>query len=277
MNIPLARRARSLGIPVHFVSPPQLWAYKSPQKRLRRIRKALSDQSSGISLQVLFAFEADSYPMWKGPVTQGHFFPPPAFESAHERKSTRLLLCPGSRRGVLRRNLPLWVARVRAYFGTLEGVDVLVPDYLEAEARALVSTAGARDVRILTDKEAAFAEAGAAIAFPGTMTLELFLARIPTRVWAVLDPLTLWVGKQKLRGPYIALPNVIATIPVFPEWIGSAEDFRRAPPEVPESKAAWAPEATVETVHAVWTRMGSDLGVERALDALDTLFPHKFH
>jgi len=27
MNIPLAGCARALGIPVHFVSPPQLWAY----------------------------------------------------------------------------------------------------------------------------------------------------------------------------------------------------------------------------------------------------------
>src|SRR5690606_20963366 len=132
MNVPLARRARALGIPVHYIAPPQLWAYRSPARRLARLRRALE----GVSLQVLFPFERDSYPAWSAPLTQGHFFPFPAFEPA---RGLRLLLCPGSRRGVLRRNLPLWLARVHAYFGTLEGVDVLVPEGLATDARALVA------------------------------------------------------------------------------------------------------------------------------------------
>lgn len=287
MNVALARRARARGIPVHFVAPPQLWAYANPARRLRRLRAAFR----GTSLQVLFPFEAAPYQnasesgkAGQGgmpPVLQGHFFPIPAFEPARGR---RLLLCPGSRRGVLARNLPLWLGRVRAFFGTLEGVDVLVPEYLAADARALVRQDGgkAAGLRILHDKDEAFDRAGAAIAFPGTMTLELFLHRIPTRVWAVLDPITLWAGRRALRGPHLSLPNVIAALDsgaaVLPEWKGSARDFRRRPPEIPEGVAAWNPAATEDAVHKVWTRMGSDRGVgngvEACLGLLEKSTPH---
>jgi lipid-A-disaccharide synthase len=270
MNIPLARRARALGIPVHYVAPPQLWAYRNPARRRARLQRDL-DQTS---LQFLFPFESPAYEPWSGARTprlsQGHFFPLPAFEPP---RGTRLLLCPGSRIGVLRRNLPLWLSLVRAFFGTLEGVDVLVPEFLAYETRALCRDADAdgEGLQILSDRETAFARAGAAIAFPGTMTLELFLQRIPTRVWAVLDPLTLWAGKRALRGPHVALPNAIAGKPLLSEWIGTAGDFHRRPPEIPESIAAWNPAATDEAVHAVWTRMGSDQGVATGVSACGDL------
>ncbi len=277
MNVPLARRARRLGIPVHYVAPPQLWAYRDPARRRARLRHALE----GVSLQVLFPFEAESWPDWRAPITQGHFFPLPAFEAAHERGGTRLLLCPGSRRGVMRRNLPLWLDRVRAFFGTLDGVDILVPENLEDEARGTLALAARQtaagattpetdgsDTRILTDKQEAFARAGAALAFPGTITLELFLQRIPTRVWGVLDPLTLRVGRRRVRGSYVALPNLIADAALLPEWIGTAGEFRRAPPALPDARADWSAAATADSVHTVWTRMGAADGAETAAASL---------
>lgn len=268
MNVPLARRARALGLPVYYIAPPQLWAYRNPARRLARLRRALD----GVPLQVLFPFEIPCYPAWRAPITQGHFFPLPAFEPA---RGLRLLLCPGSRRGVLRRNLPLWLARVHAFFGTLDGVDILVPEGLAGEARALAAAAtrtrpapdaGAGDPadgpRVLTDRDEAFARAGAALAFPGTVTLELFLARIPTRVWCVVDALTLRAGRRLLKGPHVALPNLIAGEPLLPEWIGTARDFRARPPSWPDTRADWSPAATAEAVHAVWTAMGAGDGTE---------------
>jgi lipid A disaccharide synthetase len=314
MNIALARRARTLGIPVHYVSPPQLWAYRNPARRLRRLRAALD----GVSLQVLFPFEATRYIPWAARICQGHFFPVPAFEPA---RGLRLLLCPGSRRGVLRRNLPLWLGHARAFFGTLEGVDILVPEFLADEARAIVARAAdgdkapqgrgpgrdrsrslpmrsperrtniprsygpIDDISIITDPAAAFARAGTAVAFPGTITLELFLRRIPNRVWAVLDAPTLWLGRRRLRGPHLALPSALANRaardgggeasgqPLLPEWTGTARDFRRNPPEIPARVADWNPEATSDAVHTVWTMMGSDQGVDAGVTACITLLP----
>jgi lipid-A-disaccharide synthase len=290
MNLGLARLALRRGIPVHFVAPPQLWAYRkssvpgAPQARLRRLRATLEDPSfPRASLQFLFPFEAGPYAPWTGRTCQGHFFPEPAFDPA---RGTRLLLCPGSRRGVVARNLPLWLANVRAFFGTLEGVDVLVPEFLREEARRLCGTRaqanepGADDWKgpaILTDRDQAFARAGAAIAFPGTVTLELFLHRIPTRAWAVVDSLTLHLGRKRLRGPHLTLPNVLAGREVLPEWVGTVTDFTRNPPRLPSTIAEWnAPHPglnATDAVAPVWAAMGSDRGVEEGVKACLEIIP----
>lgn len=270
MNVALARRALALGIPVHFVAPPQLWAYRDPARRLRRLRAAFS-AGPGAALQVLFPFEAETWRPWPR-LLQGHFFDEPAFEPA---RGTRLLLCPGSRRAVLRRNLPAWLARVGSFFGTFEGIDVLVPEFLEEEAARLCAApssafaSGDPGPRVLTDKEQAFAEAGAAIAFPGTITLELFLRRIPTRAWAIVDPLTRALGARRLRGPWLALPNVLAEREAVPEWVGTLAEFRARSPELPARVDRWGNDPDGEALRAAWERMGSARGAEAAAAACE--------
>jgi lipid-A-disaccharide synthase len=264
MNVPLARRARALGIPVHYVAPPQLWAYKDPSARLRRLRAAFGG-AGGASLQALFPVEAAAYAPWDPEIRQGHFFAQPSPEFAPDMpRGDRLLLCPGSRAGVLRRNLPLWLARLRAGGVAMNTVDILVPDFLAAEARAIVA-AGSHgrgmprpyELVILTDRDIAFSRARAAIAFPGTITLELLLRRIPAHVWAVLDAPTFWIGRSRLRGPHVALANVMAGREAFPEWIGTAGEFRRHPPRIPEDREV----VSSTDIVAIWNRMGSDRGV----------------
>ncbi len=280
MNVPLARAALRRGIPAHYIAPPQLWAYRDPSARRRRLRAALR----GAKLQTLFPFEAAEYEPWDPAIRQGHFFDAPAQEPP---RGDRILLCPGSRRGVLRRNLPLWLARLRAAGFALDAVDVLVPEFLADEARA-ICRAGGNTVfphgrgmprpygpTILTQRDIAFSRARAAIAFPGTITLELLLARVPTQVWAVLDAPTLWAGRARLRGPFVALANVLAGREVFPEWIGRAADFRKHPPGFPSPNETW-PAVEAPIVAAVWKRMGSDRGVAEAVSACsagDPAFP----
>jgi lipid-A-disaccharide synthase len=259
MNLRLARLALRHGIPVHFVAPPQLWAYRAPQARLRRLRPALQ----GASLQFLFPFESRAYAPWTGRICQGHFFPEPGFDPA---RGTRLLLCPGSRPGMMARNLPLWLENVRAFFGTLEGVDVLVPEFLREDAQRLCTQAGG-GAEVLTDREQAFARAGAAIAFPGTMTLELFLRRVPVRAWAIIDPLTLWAGKRGLRGPHLSLPNVLAGSGVLPEWVGTATEFKKNPPGLPSAITEWNAPGAADAVARVWAAMGSDQGMKEGVEA----------
>jgi lipid-A-disaccharide synthase len=269
MNVALARRALALGIPVHFVAPPQLWAYRDPARRLARLRAALS-AGAGASLQVLFPFEAAAWEPWPR-LRQGHFFEPPAFEPA---RGTRLLLCPGSRRAVLRRNLPAWLARVRSFFGTFEGVDVLVPEFLSGEAaRLCASPSDGPGPRVLTDKEQAFAEAGAAVAFPGTVTLELFLRRIPTRAWAIVDPLPRAIAARRLRGPWLALPNVLAGREAVPEWAGTLAEFRANPPGFPARVEEWGGDPEGEIVGEVWARMGSPRGAAEGAAACEAVSP----
>lgn len=252
MNIGLARHAKRLGFPVHYVAPPQLWAYRNPEPRLSRLRKNLH----GVSLQVLFPSEAELYEPWAVKLCQGHFFPMLSDSSV---SGNRLLLCPGSRRNVLRRNLPLWLDRLVAT-GWKNGMDVLVPEFLAAEARVVV--ASWPDVEVFTDSVKAFSRAAVAISFPGTMTLELFLHRIPTQVWAVLDPLTLLLGRRKLRSRFTALPNLLSDREIFPEWVGTARDFKRQPPVL-------HPQFPIrdEDVTEIQKKMGSSGGVQTGVQA----------
>src|SRR5690606_33112613 len=127
-------------------------------------------------------------------------------------------LCPGSRLPVLRRNLPDWLELLDAA-GRLEGEEeilVLTPAHLAAEAEALIRAHAQRrrgrrtvPIRVGSDKREAFSRARRAMAFPGTVTLELALQRIPTLVVAIIDPLTLVLGRAVLARSPLALPNLI--------------------------------------------------------------------
>ncbi len=250
MNVGLARSATAHGYRVHYVGPPQLWAYRRPASRLRRLRRALR----GVSLQVLFPFEREFYAPWAQHLIAGHFFAKPPVRV----RGSRLLLCPGSRRTVLRRNLPLWLQALfsppnSAALKHFSGVDVLSPPHLKAEA-----TRYCRDfsAEVLTDFSVAKNRAAAALAFPGTMTLELFLHRLPARVWAVLDPITLRAGRRVLRHPWTALPNLLLQKPVYAEWVGTPGDFRHHPPKLP---AEWQEILELDSA-AVWQKIGAPAG-----------------
>ncbi len=298
LNLRLARVARNLGVPVYFVAPPQAWAYRNPVRKSARARKALR----GCAVQVLFPFEAEAYGATIGTVatvgiaatagsvddairlTSGHFFSGAGLEAsaspahrenratvADETGKSLLCLCPGSRLPVLRRNLPLWLelldkaGRLPVYGREMA---ILVPGHLvEAASLILTSYCGGEPrpaFRIRTDKAAVFAEARHAIAFPGTITLELALARVPTLVMAILDPLTLAVGRRVLGSGRIALPNLILGQPLFPEWVGPAPGpelglFRQLEQDR-DRMNAWEPR-----LQSLTTRMGPGNGVEVAV------------
>jgi lipid-A-disaccharide synthase len=233
LNLRLARLARSLGVPVLFVAPPQAWVYKNPERKLRRARGALR----GAAVHVLFPFEKSWYEGAAGEISVGHFLEVPASRAEQEqgfgggaragaRTPGLTCLCPGSRLPVLRRNLPVWLTLLRQ---SPQGLDsryaVLVPPHLKDEAQRLVASHSGWNgikVEVRTDKSALLGEATAAIAFPGTVTLELALGRVPTLVLAIVDPFTLALGRRVLGDSRLALPNLILGEEVFPEWVGMA-------------------------------------------------------
>jgi lipid-A-disaccharide synthase len=235
LNLRLAQRARKLGIPVFFLVPPQAWAYRNAKGRTNRTIQALA----GCSIHVLFPFEVSAFSGEIHSVSQGHFFVTSMSKVTREKRADRrILLCPGSRLPVLRRNLPLWLDRLErsGFFEDPNGevepkLGVLVPDYLESEvARCLLAFRSGKlmkSFRIWTDKEAAMSAHDLALAFPGTITLELALHRIPTLVLAVLDPLTLAIGKRVLKTHYLALPNLLLSANIFPEWVGTRAALRK--------------------------------------------------
>ncbi len=260
MNVGLVREALRLGYPVHYVAPPQLWAYRNLQSRLLRLRRALR----GASLQVLFPFEKQCYTPWVTKLCQGHFFSPPSISPP---TGNRLLLCPGSRREVVRRNLPLWLKRLSDWPG---GIDILTPEFLARDLEKIilknppvVVPVETPRIEVLTDPSKAFSRASVAISFPGTMTMDLVLHRIPTSVWAVLDPLTLWAGRRKLWSEFTALPNLLLEREIFPEWVGTKRDFKRNPPPL----LSTLPPVSNVDLAAIEEKMGSSSGMETGVKA----------
>lgn len=242
LNLGLARRARALGVPVLYVAPPQAWLYRKAREKAAKARRALA----GAAVQVLYPFETAIFTGGQngegeaGPssVEYGHFLDESMAIGERRRAGDGedlLLLCPGSRLPALRRNLPAWLEAFRGAgtppFAT--GITaprgaaparaaVLAPPHLEREVRTLAErhSGGRPAPEILVDKAAALGRARWAVAFPGTITLELALAGVPAAVAAALDPLTLAVGRRAVRGPWLGLPNLLLGKEAFPEWAG---------------------------------------------------------
>ena len=106
-----------------------------------------------------------------------------------------LIMLPGSRRGELKRMLPLFIETLRRVNASVGALSIVapVPAYLVHPVRAAVAESGL-DV-LVTEDEAekfdAFAAASAALAKSGTVTLELALSGVPAVIAYRINPLTM--------------------------------------------------------------------------------------
>jgi lipid-A-disaccharide synthase len=134
-----------------------------------------------------------------------------------------LIMLPGSRRGELKRMLPLFVEtlnRVKTMIGDMLVV-VPVPAHLAESVKATLSSSGLDALAIHDEAQKfdAFAAASAALAKSGTVTLELALSGVPSVVAYRINPLTHIVASRIATGKYAALPNVILDRPMMPEFL----------------------------------------------------------
>jgi lipid-A-disaccharide synthase len=243
LNLRLARKARSMGLKVLYVAPPQIWVYKNPRRRLARTLRFLK----GCSVHVLFAFEAKTYMAAGGPVTVGSFksMQPDGTQGkifTEKSQSVRkkvLGLFPGSRLPVIRRNLAVWLKHLESHFQAGESlsinaksIPVLVPNFLQAKVQSWLMEYQKGKfqnfIALTTDKEAVFSASDYALAYPGTITLELLLQRIPTLVLVILDPFSLELGRRILNSSQLGLPNLLLKDTVFPEWTGTGSKLTKS-------------------------------------------------
>lgn len=200
---------------------PSVWAWKP--ERAPALRPLFDE------VLAILPFEPSAMEALGGPRTTyvGH----PALEQTTARTAQPergpLLLLPGSRRGELRRHLPL----VRAVAAALPGHPKITGFVLPTVRGELerVSATVARwslPVAVIADPEAkhrAFVEAVAAVAATGTVTLELALAGVPMVTTYVADRSQAAAAeKYKLR--FAALPNIVLAEPVVPEITGTHVD-----------------------------------------------------
>ncbi|WP_245411774.1 lipid-A-disaccharide synthase [Phyllobacterium leguminum] len=220
-------RAADPAIPIVKYIAPTVWAWR-PQRA--KAMRAYVDH-----VLTILPFEVDVLQRLGGPAATyaGHrlasYQPVLDVRTARMRREKlrkqgeerTLLVLPGSRRSEIKTLMEPFgktVAELAARVGTLQIILPTLPA-IEPMVRALAADWPIKPL-IVTGEDAkwqAFAEADAALAASGTVSLELALAHVPTVLAYKID----WFARQFLA-PRIttwsaALPNIIADEAIIPE------------------------------------------------------------
>ncbi len=276
-NLPLARRARRLGVPVLYYVSPQVWAWRS--RRVRKIARRVD------RLAVIFPFEPAFYAGTGLPVDfVGHPLVErmQSFAASCDRARARellgiepdavlVVLLPGSRRNELRFGLGLQLEcarRVRERERRARFV-VALPASLPREA----ALAALRDARLPQEVAVdvvqgrtyeAVRAADVALAKPGTVTVEVALLGCPLVVAARAHPVSAAIAKRVIRVPSFTMLNLVAGAPVVPEFLQEQARPERIAAAVLALVAGPARELQLAQLAKVRERLGSGGAAERA-------------
>ena len=138
---------------------------------------------------------------------------------AHSQQN--LLLAPGSRVNEIKRMLPLYLKVSKELRKRFKDIKIIIPTVANVEALVRSMTKGL-DVQVVTGSKArweAFARADAALVTSGTVALELACLGVPTVVGYIMNPLSAWYVRRKLRLERVSLPNILLKRDVFPELL----------------------------------------------------------
>lgn len=214
---------------------PKIVKYVSPQVWASRPGRAAKLARDFDLLLCLFPFEKDWYAQ-RFPSFQVEFVGHPMFDSypASVRKPGQVpvvLLLPGSRRAELSRHLPvifeaayLISARKKVRFKLVaptEKLAALARELLKSVAVASVFTdRTGLEIEIQVGQlQEALSETTVAIASTGTVTVECAYYGIPAVAMYKTSFWTYLIGRRLVTVKYLAMPNILADEPIYPEFI----------------------------------------------------------
>ncbi|MDR3725010.1 MAG: lipid-A-disaccharide synthase [Terracidiphilus sp.] len=236
IHLRLARLFHSLGIPVVYFVPPQIWAWK--QHRVRLIQRFVT------RLAVIFPFEEAFYrshgvpaefvghPLAELPlptVTRQEF----AAANGLDPSCTWIGLLPGSRPHEIRDHLPelLRAASLLTSQQPDQRFQFLVPlaptlnEPQRQQVRAYVREhAPTLPIHLVRDARAALHHARVSAVASGTATVEAALIGNPFVVVYRVSPLTYAIAKRVVKVTRVAMANLIAGRDIVPELL--QDDFR---------------------------------------------------
>lgn len=230
-NIPLARSAQKLGLPVLYYVSPQVWAWR--RGRIAKIARRVD------RMAVIFPFEVEVYAGTGLPVEfVGHplldrLEPFLEGRSASECRAALgmqegpwMALLPGSRRNELRDTLPLQLEVARAVHARDPRVRFAVavaPSIPRKTIDEKVSGAGlptGLDLQVFEGRAHEVIRAcDVALAKPGTVTVEIAVLGTAAVVAARAHPLTAFLMRRLVKVPSFTMPNLIAGETVIPEFL----------------------------------------------------------
>jgi lipid-A-disaccharide synthase len=225
LHVPLARIAQRYGVPtVHFVTP-QYWGW-APW-RARAYREAVA---CGLTIlpfeKVWFARRGIDVAHVGHPLVDELASVAPSVPRDDARE---LVILPGSRSGVIDRNLP-WMLRAAAAMRARVGDVPVVVAHDRADVgeslRAMIDRAGASGWARLEigDLHACLARARTALSVSGTVLLDVLHHALPTVVvYRLGHRHEAWLAKHVLTVPWFASVNLLAGSEVYPEHCFAGE------------------------------------------------------
>ncbi len=228
-NLPLAKAATALGIPVIYYICPQVWAWR--EGRLKLLARWTRRRA------LLFAFEKKFYEDrgvsadWVGHPILDELPPPLSREEAKAAldfdPARRLLaILPGSRRKVVERLAPplleaadLLLDRDPQLELALPRADSLDPDFLQAFVDQAPPRVRER-LRIFERKShQVLAAADLALVASGTSSVEATFLGTPLVVAYQASRLSWALGRLLISAPYATIANLVAGREVVPELL----------------------------------------------------------
>jgi lipid-A-disaccharide synthase len=224
----VAQRLRRHGervLLIHYVAP-MVWAWRAG--RARRMARWYDH------LMALLPFEPPyfravglgctyvGHPVVESGADRGDG---PAFRLRHgiDAKATLITVLPGSRRGEVRRLLPVFRATIERLRRRYPRLHVVMPTvstvYDDVASAAKEWSVPAVAVRGPGPKYDAFAASNAALAASGTVTLEVALAELPMVVAYRVNPLTHAIVRRLVKVRFANLLNIVLDRPAIPELL----------------------------------------------------------
>ncbi len=147
----------------------------------------------------------------------------PAFRRRHGLPPDAPLMAvlPGSRRGEVRRLLPVFAATLGRLKDRHPGLQAVVPTlpHVAGKVAAAAWPIPALVMEAEGEKADALAACDVALAASGTVALELAMARVPSVIAYRMNPLSIWLGRRFIRARFANLVNVILDREAVPEYL----------------------------------------------------------
>jgi lipid-A-disaccharide synthase len=230
MNLPFAKMARSMGVPVLYYIAPQLWA--SREGRMRKMRRVVN------KLACILPFE-ENYFREHG--VDATFVGHPLFDELPLDRSRQggprfpeippvIGIVPGSRRGEVKANLPSLLDVARRVLAVFPAARFLIPTTSAVDQmvrRRVNESLSPGQFEIALDSfDSLIPRCDLVLCKSGTSTLHVAAWGVPMIVVYRINPL-LWhgAGRWMIRTKKIALVNILAgntdLVPEFVPWYGS--------------------------------------------------------
>jgi len=257
---------------VQFVSP-QVWA-----SRPGRADKLARDYDLLLSI---FPFEKAWYAK-RVPSLRVEFVGHPMVERMQKEElkmrkpdnsaAPKILLLPGSRRSELQRHLPVMLDALKLIQEKLPAAKakMVLPN------PALVSLAKSLGANLeiqIGELPWALAESDVALASTGTVTMECAFFGVPTVTLYKTSTLTYQIAKRIVTVKSLTMPNLLAGVPVYPEFIqndATPENLSRAALELLQDEAR---RTQIKTQLAkIIASLGESGAPKRAATAILSLF-----